>query len=780
MPDPQNRLEKQDSLPFPPTVSPGTASLTMQESVYEQRVEPRRLPADAPNILIVLMDDAGPGQPSTFGGEINTPTLDRVLGEGIGYNRFHTTALCSPTRASLLTGRNHHRVCTGVITEFANDWDAFSGRIPTSTALVAEVLKDYGYATGGWGKWNNTPAIEAGPTGPFENWPTSRGFEYFYGFLAGESSQFEPNLVRNTTFVLPTKTPEEGYHLNEDLADDAITWLHKHKAMAPDRPFFMYWASGAIHGPHHAPKDYIDKYRGKFDDGWDAYRERVFERAKEKGWIPPETELTPRHEQMASWDRVPESERPFQARLMEVCAAYGEHADVQAGRIVDEIEALGYGDNTLIFYIWGDNGTSAQGQEGTISELVAHNGIVTTIEQQPRGARGAGRPRRPRRPQERPHLPLRLGLGRQHAVQGHDDPGRLLRRHPEPDGHPVAGEDPSRPHTADPVPPLQRRRPHDLRDLGHHATSGGERCSPRGPRWRELRLLLRRSERRRATQDPVLRDPRQPRHLPRGLDGVDVRSSGPLGPGTAAGHTRVAPDKDTWELYNLDEDWSQAHDLALEMPDKVERLKELFLIEAAKNKALPIGGGLWIPLFHPELRPAPPYTEWTFFGDTVRVPEFSAPALGTRPNVVRIEAVIPADANGVLYKLGGFSGGLTCFVEDGVLCYEYNLFEIRRTKIRAPEKLPTGYVTVEIETNHPEPMPHGPMNVTMKVNDQLVAEGTVPITTPIAFTANECLDFGISLGSPVSLDYYDKAPFKFNGTIERVYVRYANSWHVRR
>ena len=376
------RLEKQESLPFPPTPSPGTAALSMQESVYRQRIEPRRLPDDAPNILIVLMDDAGPGQPSTFGGEINTPTLDRVLGEGIGYNWFHTTALCSPTRASLLTGRNHHRVCTGVIEEFANDWDGFSGRIPTSTALVAEVLKDYGYSTGGWGKWHNTPTMEAGLTGPFENWPTSRGFEYFYGFMAAKTSQFEPNLVRNATFVLPTKTPEEGYHLNEDLADDAIGWLHKHKAMAPDRPFFMYWASGAIHSPFHAPKEYIDKYRGKFDDGWDAYRERVFERAKEKGWIPPETQLTPRHEQMPGWDSIPESERPFQCRLMEVCAAYGEHADVQAGRIIDEIEALGYGDNTLIFYIWGDNGTSAQGQAGTISELVAHNGIFTTIEQQ--------------------------------------------------------------------------------------------------------------------------------------------------------------------------------------------------------------------------------------------------------------------------------------------------------------------------------------------------------------------------------------------------------------
>ena len=485
-------VEKQESLPFPPTPMAGRASLSMQESVYERRVTPRRLPEDAPNILVVLMDDAGPGQPSTFGGEINTPTLDRILGEGIGYNRFHTTALCSPTRASLLTGRNHHKVCTGVITEFANDWDAFSGRIPKSSALVAEVLKDYGYATGGWGKWHNTPAIEAGPTGPFEYWPTNSGFEYFYGFLAGESSQFEPNLVRNTTFVLPTKTPEEGYHLNEDLADDAIGWLHKHKAMAPDRPFFMYWASGAIHGPHHAPKEYIDKYRGKFDDGWDAYRERVFERAKEKGWIPPDTQLTARHELMASWDSIPESQRPFQSRLMEVCAAYGEHADVQAGRIVDEIEALGYGDNTLIFYLWGDNGTSAQGQEGTISELVAHNGIVTTIDQQLQALEELGGLDVLGGPKSDPIYHSGWAWAGSTPYKG----TMILAGYFGGTRNPMAIRWPARiqarSHPASAVSSLQRHRPDHLRDPGYHPASPGERRSPRLDRRRELRLQLRR------------------------------------------------------------------------------------------------------------------------------------------------------------------------------------------------------------------------------------------------------------------------------------------------
>ena len=275
-----------ETLPFPPTPSASVAGRTMQESVYQQRSAERHLPPDAPNILIVLIDDAGPALPSTFGGDVITSTLDRVCAEGVAFNRFHTTAMCSPTRASLLTGRNHHRVGNGQIAELANDWDGYSGHIPKSSALAADVLRNYGYSTGAWGKWHNTPAEETTIAGPFDNWPTGLGFEYFYGFLAGEASQYEPNLVRNTTSVLPPKTPDEGYHLSEDLADDAIGWLRTHKALEPDKPFYMYWASGCLHGPHHVMKPWADRYAGKFDDGWDAYRERATAGAKAKGWIP--------------------------------------------------------------------------------------------------------------------------------------------------------------------------------------------------------------------------------------------------------------------------------------------------------------------------------------------------------------------------------------------------------------------------------------------------------------------------------------------------------------
>ncbi len=400
------------TLPFPPTSSGSTAGRTLQESTYAPRTPSPRLHEDSPNIVIVLIDDAGPGLPTTFGGEVHTPTMDRICAEGVSYNRFHTTAMCSPTRASLLTGRNHHEIGNGQIAELANDWDGYAGRIPRSSALVAEVLKDYGYNTGAWGKWHNTPAEETTAAGPFDDWPTGLGFEYFYGFLAGEASQYEPHLVRNTTVVTPPKTVEEGYHLSEDLADDAIGWLRTHKALQADKPFFMYWASGCLHGPHHVMKDWADRYAGKFDDGWDNYRQRVFERAKQTGWIPEDCELTDRDPRMAAWDDIPDDEKPFQRRLMEVAAGFAEHCDVQVGRIVDELDRLGYGDNTLFLYIWGDNGSSAEGQNGTIAELLAQNGIPTTDAHAYRRARATRRPRCAGFTEDRQPVPLRLGLGR--------------------------------------------------------------------------------------------------------------------------------------------------------------------------------------------------------------------------------------------------------------------------------------------------------------------------------------------------------------------------------
>jgi arylsulfatase A-like enzyme len=767
----------QEVLPFPPKPSGSIAEKTMQESIYNPLLAVNRLPKDAPNILIVLIDDVGPAQTDAYGGEIHTPTLDKIAKEGISYNRFHTTAMCSPTRAALLTGRNHHRVASGQITELANDWDGYMGTIPKSSATVAEVLKNYGYHTAAWGKWHNTPVEQTTAAGPFDHWPTGYGFEYFYGFLAGEASEYEPSLVRNTAYVEHPHTSggHNYYHLSEDLADDALGWLRQHKAFSPDKPFFMYWASGASHGPHQVPKEWTDKYKGKFDDGWDKYRERTFERAKQLGWIPQSAQLTPRPENLASWESIPEDEKPFQRRLMEVFAGFTEHVDVQVGRIVDEIDRLGYGENTLIFYIWGDNGASAEGQNGTISELLAQNGIPTTTEQQIEALDSLG------------------GLD----VLGSPKTDNMYHA-----GWAWAGGSPYQyvkliaSHFGGTRNPLAVRWPSKIKPDGM-PRSQFLHVNDVVPTIYDIIGLTPPRMVKGIPQDPfdgvsfagtfddakakVLKNTQYFEIMgSRGIyrDGWMASAFGPRTPwipGLPEGIVQWTPDKDKWELYNLDEDWSQANDLAENMPEKLADMKDLFLIEFTKNIGLPVGGGLWVPVLHPELRQAPPYASWTFPGEITRMPEVTAPALGNKDNLVTVEAEVPANANGVIYALGGFSGGLTCYVKDGVLSYEYNLFEIQRTHITAKDKLPAGKVSIEVETTYVEPKPAGPLKVVMKVNGKEVGSGVVPVSAPLMFTANDCLDFGIDLGSPVGLEYYDQAPFRFNGKIEQAHVEYLGS-----
>ncbi|MET4431627.1 arylsulfatase A-like enzyme [Mycolicibacterium sp. 624] len=759
-------------LPFAPVPSASIAGRTLQESTYTPRKVPRRLHEDTPNIVIVLIDDAGPGLPSTFGGEVNTATLDRICGEGVSYNRFHTTAMCSPTRASLLTGRNHHEIGNGQIAELANDWDGYAGKIPRSSATVAEVLKQYGYATSAFGKWHNTPAEETTAAGPFENWPTGLGFEYFYGFLAGEASQYEPHLVRNTTVVSPPKTPEEGYHLSEDLADDAIGWLRRHKAFNADRPFFMYWASGCLHGPHHIMKEWSDKYAGKFDDGWDAYRQRVFDRAKEQGWIPPDCLLTERDGTLPAWEDIPEDEKPFQRRLMEVAAGYAEHVDVQVGRLTDELEALGYGENTLFFYIWGDNGSSGEGQNGTIAELLAQNGIPTTVRQHIDALDELG---------GLDVLGSSLVDNQYHAgwawagstpYQGM----KLLASHLGGTRNPMAVRWPAK-ITPDPAPRPVFLHCNDVVPTIYEVVGvapprvvNGEPQMPIAGVSFARTLTDRTAPGGKNTQYFEVMGSRAIYH-----DGWMASARGPRlpwVPGQPEGIATWTPDHDQWELYHLDEDWSQASDLADQLPDKLTQMREMFAIEAARNGVLPIGGGLWVPLYHPELRIAPPYREWDFAGDMVRMPEFCAPALGNKNNVVTITADIPANASGVLYALGAAAGGLTCYLDEGYLCYEYNLFILSRTKIRSKTKIGAGAATITVGTSYAEQRPGGPLNVTLAVNEDTVAQGQVPVSVSLLFTANDCLDIGTCLGSPVSLDYRERAPFPFEGRIHRVHVEY--------
>ena len=757
-------------LPFPPTPSASKAGLTIEQSTYKKRVDPKRLEQGAPNILIILMDDVGPATPSTYGGEINTPTLDRVAHAGVSYNRFHTTAMSSPTRAALLTGRNHTNVGNGQIAAIANDFDGFSGIIPKSSATVAEVLKNYGYNTGAWGKWHNTPEEQITSKGPFDYWPTGYGFEYFYGFLAGEASQYEPTLTRNTSPVTDHKP--KGYHLSDDIATDAIKWLREQNAYAPDKPFLMYWAPGASHGPHQVMKEWADKYKGKFDSGWDAYRERAFKNAKAKGWIPENAQLTPRPASMASWESIPEAEKPFQRRLMEIFAGFTEHADYNAGRVIDEIERQGKLDNTLIFYIWGDNGSSSEGLNGTISEQLAQNGIPTTIEQHLKALDELGGLPALGGPKTDNMYHAGWAWAGSTPYQGTKLMGSYFggTRNPMAVSWPksIKADATARPqfhHVIDIAPTI-----YELTKIKPPRVVNGFEQDPIDGVSMAYTFADAKAKGTRTTQFFDIMASRGVYH-----DGWYASAPGPREPwvsGIPKGIKEWSPLTDKWELYNIDADWSQANDLAAKNPQKLEEMKTLFIDESKKYKNMPIGGGLWsTAIYHPEDAPAPTLTEWTFDAPITLMPESAAPKLGKVSSLVSMEVEVPKKANGVLYALAGFSGGITCYIKDGYLNYEFNLFEVQRTKIKSKEKLAAGKAQIEIESKLVDKI-GGPMDVVMRVNGKVVGQTRVPAAMSLHFTSNATFDIGTDLDSPVSLEYYDQAPFAFNGKIGKTKITY--------
>ena len=761
----------QESLPFPDPPSPSTAGPTIKESVYRQGKPVSRLPAGAPNVLIIMIDDAGPALPDTFGGPIHTPTLSRIAEDGISYNRFHNAAMCSPSRAALLTGRNHHRSGFGQIAELANNWDGYTGHWPATTASVAKVLGYYGYNTAAFGKWHNTPAEQTTDQGPYDRWPTGRlvGFDYFYGFLAGESSQWEPAVVRNTNRVA---TPEsDDYHFTVDMTDEAVGWMRRQHALVPDQPFLMYWASGASHGPHHIFKDWADKYKGKFDQGWDVLREEIFARQKKLGWIPANAKLTARPSTMAAWKDIPLDERPFQIRLMEIFAGFTEHADTQAGRLIDELDRLGIRDNTLVLYVWADNGSSSEGQNGTISELLAQNGIPTEIKD---------------------HLKALQQLGGLDVLGSNKTDNMYHAGWAWAGSTPYQGTKLNASHFGGTRTPLVVSWPKVIaadktpRNQFHHVNdivpTIYEAVGIQDPETVDG-----------VTQQPLdgtsmtytFSDAKAPGQkkaqyfecmADRGIyspDGWYAAAWGPRVPWVAGLPATIgewSPDKDKWLLYNLNEDFSQATDMAAKYPEKLAELKQLFAEEAKRNQVDPVGGGLWSIVWSPQSAPQNPATEFHYTQDVVGVPEFAGPKVGARSNLVTIEADLSIDSSGVLYALGAFSGGLSLWVDKGKLSYEYNLFEIERTRLETTEPLPTGRVRIEVETRIAKP--RGAADVTIRINGKEVAKGTVPRTAVLAFTANDAFDVGTDSYSPVSEAYFDRKPFRFNGTIDSLEIKY--------
>jgi arylsulfatase len=755
----------QEVLPFPDPPMGGEVGPTMQESVHKWREQPRHLPEDAPNILIVMFDDAGFGQPDTFGGEIHTPTLTRLAEEGIAYNRFHTTAMCSPTRAALMTGRNHHRVGAGIIAEFANDWDGYTGVIPKSSATIAEVLGHYGYATSAFGKDHNTP-VEQIANGPYDRTPTGRGFDYFYGFIAGETSQWEPTLWENTTPIsMPHVENYEDFHLTEAMADKAITWMRRHLAMNPDRPFLMWWTPGAVHGPHHVARAWADKYEGKFDDGWDAYQQRVFERQKAMGWIPEHAQRPPRPEGIAAWEDIPDDEKAFQARLMEVYAGFFEHTDAQVGRLIDELEARGIRDNTLVLYIVSDNGASAEGLDGSVAELNAQNGIPSTIAE---------------------HIAVMEGLGGLEAIGGPrmdnmyhagwawagDSPFRYTKliaadwggtRTPmvvswperiKPDATPR----PQFTHVNDVVPTI-----YEILGITPPKVVNGHEQDPIDGVSFAYTFDSAEAPERKSTQYFETLGSRGIYH-----EGWMASTFGPRTPWIAQlpDLSKWDPMQDEWELFDTRSDYSLMNDLAEDNPKKLEELKALFMEVARDNQVLPVGGGLFTGLNPQEMKRST-NTEWALFEGITRIPESQAPNVRNGNLRAEIEAVVPEDVNGVIFAMGGYAGGVSLFAVDGTLFYEYSALLLKRDTIEIGP-LPAGEVSIAMEMRTPMERA-APAELKFWINGEPARGGTVRRTVPATFTASETFDVGMDTSSPVANAYFDKAPFEFEGRLARLH-----------
>jgi arylsulfatase len=764
----------QEILPFPETPSASITGRTLKESKHQWRVEPQRLPKDAPNIVIFMTDDAGFSNPAYFGGPVHMPTMDKLAKEGIAYNAFHTTAMCSPTRAALITGRNHNRVGYGTIAELAADWDGYVGVLPRSAATVAQVLAAYGYATAAFGKWHNTPIDTLTPSSPKDQWPTGLGFNYFYGFIAGETSQYEPRLFENTN---PIESPHDpDYHLTEDMADKAIQFMRNHRSLHPDRPFFIWFTPGAVHGPHHVHKEWADKYKGKFDLGWEKLREETFKRQKELGWIPKDARLTPIDPSMTKWKEIPEAQRAFQTRLMEVYAGFLEHTDVQYGRVVSELENLGVRENTIVIYIHSDNGASAEGMDGTISELLAQNGMVSTIdehiavlERDYGGIKALGGPL----------LDTMYHHGWAWAGDTPFKSTKLVAAHFGGTRTPLViswpkGIKPDRTprgqfhHVNDIVPTI-----YEILGITPPRTFNGVEQMPFDGVSMVYTFDDAKAKGRKTTQYFDIVSSRGVYH-----DGWLAGTMGPRKPWVPGlqGVLEWEPDKDKWELYSLKEDFSQANDLAAKMPDKLRQMQDIFTMEATRNKVFPIGGGLYIPVFAPHEMKASELTEWTFFEGHTRIPESLAPKFASGFSTrATIEAELPEKASGVLYCVGNIAAGFTVYMDDGVLKAEYNCLTLSRFKIASPEPLPRGKATIVVEVKYDSPKREGPATVTFTANGQQSCQGRIERSVPATFTASETFDVGMDLGSPVALDYHEKAPFAFNGKIHKIHIKYTDA-----
>jgi arylsulfatase A-like enzyme len=741
------------------------------ETTYEGSVAdfppPQEAPSAAPNVLLVLLDDVGFGWSSAFGGLVRMPTAERIAAAGLSYNQFHTTALCSPTRAALLTGRNHHTAHTGNIGELATGFPGYDGITPQSCGTVARTLSDNGYATAWFGKNHNVPDNMTSDAGPFANWPTQLGFDYFYGFIAGETDQFFPSLYRGTTPVDIPGTAEEGYQLTRDLADDCIGWVRRQKSIAPDRPVFAYFAPGAAHAPHHPPLDWRGRNAGRFDMGWDAYREQVWQRQLDEGVIPAGTTLTPRPAEIPAWDDHTDDQKRFLARQAENYADFLEHADFEVGRVVDAFEQLGELDDTLVVYIIGDNGSSAEGTlTGLLNELVGLDGNQGDFDQM--------------LPQiDRIGLP---GTSPHYAVGwawAGDTPFQWTKQIASHFGGTRNGMLVSWPqriadrggrrsqfhHVIDIMPTLLEvagiAHPVSINGVTQKPIEGTSMAYTFAPDAAGLPST-------RTTQYFEMFGHRALYH-----DGWIASCRHGRLPWVNIGSASF--DDDVWELYDLRDDFSQGVDLAGQQPGKLRELQDLFMAEAAKHNVFPLDDR-FIERADPRLRPSYFYgrDEVVFHPGMVRLPEGSAPKTTNVDHTVTAQVTIPdGGAEGVLICVGGDAGGWSLHVQDGRLSYHYNWFDIDRTDIVAETSLAPGAHTLQYAFENATDVPGGGAAITLYVDGVEVGSGTIAHQNRARFGGG-CMDVGRYSLSPVSDHYPDGKPrFPFTGTIDHVTLRFA-------
>jgi arylsulfatase len=748
-------------LPIKVPPRPTFTELDVRNATQPERFE-IKAPEEAPNVILVLLDDLGFAGTSTFGGPVSTPTFDKVASEGIYYNNFHTTAVCSPTRAALKSGRNHHVNNMAFITEMGTGFPGGTGEIPNEVAPVAEMLRLNGYSTGAFGKWHETAVWETSISGPYDRWPTHQGFDKFYGFLGGETNQWAPFIYDG---VHPVELPEDpNYHFMNDMTNQAVAWMKFQKAMTPDKPFFMYFAPGATHAPHHVPQSYIDKWKGKFDGGWDVMREQILAHQIEKGIVPQGTKLAPKPEAIQQWDKLSADEKKLFTRQAETFAGFLDMTDHEVGRLLTAVEETGQADNTMIIFVYGDNGTSSEGgTNGMFSEMTYFNGVQETVQDMLKKVDKWGSP------ETYPHMAagwaVMFDTPYQWTKQVASDHGGtkvgMAIRWPKAIKA-NGGLRPQFSHVIDIAPTILEaaglpepksvngvaQRPMDGKSLVYSFNDAGAK-ETHTTQYFEMagnRAMYHEGWYARTIhRAPWEQQPRRP----------------------------LA--EDIWELYNVAEDFSLSNDLSAQQPEKLKELQDLFMTEAGKNFALPVDDRVF------ERLNAAAVGRPTLLGDRttlnlaegmVGIPENSFLNVKNRSKTITADIEIPTGkaANGILIAQAGRFGGWALYVVNGTLAYDYNFLGISRYTVEAGQKLTPGKHSVKFDFAYDGGGPGKGGMGTLYIDGKKVGEGRIERTQPGIFSADETADVGIDLATPVVERIGAEAKSKFNGSIPKLVV----------